>query len=184
MREKGIVHLLIPIILVIGLVAGLYLVQNTQIFKPKAFGGPISGPIVNVCRSNLTYFSVSDSCTSIQNGFRRAYFSCEGSTVQNEVAPDEGRAGGGYPVLPQEVCKPIHDWVKRAVDACASICPSPTPTVFIPSPTPNPNVNITNCSGLDGNLDGCNATPGCAYYLCSDRCMLRGTPNDIACNPR
>lgn len=39
LNQKGIAHLIILVILmvlVLGLVAGVYLVQNTQIFKPKA----------------------------------------------------------------------------------------------------------------------------------------------------
>lgn len=36
LSQRGIVHFLIPIILITGLIAGLYLVQKAQIFKPKA----------------------------------------------------------------------------------------------------------------------------------------------------
>ena len=36
MNEKGIVHIAILLILIAGLGAGLYLIQNTQIFKPRA----------------------------------------------------------------------------------------------------------------------------------------------------
>lgn len=125
MREKGVVHLLVPIILAVGLLVGLYLVQNTQIFKPKAYGGPISGS-VNICKSNLTYFSVSDSCDEVQNGFRSAYFSCQGRSERSKVAPDEGSSGGDGGPTP--VCKTINDWVKRAVDGCASICKNPSPS--------------------------------------------------------
>ena len=44
-NQKGITHILVLLILVTGLIAGLYLVQHPAIFKPKA-GGGISGPIV------------------------------------------------------------------------------------------------------------------------------------------
>ena len=40
--EKGAVQFIVLLILIGGLVAGLYLVQQTQIFKPKA---SVSGPI-------------------------------------------------------------------------------------------------------------------------------------------
>ena len=41
-NQKGVIsHLLLIIILVIGLIAGLYLVQHPQIFKPKASSNPI-----------------------------------------------------------------------------------------------------------------------------------------------
>jgi hypothetical protein len=36
LNEKGIVHLLLPIILIAGIVGGVLLVQRTQIFQPKA----------------------------------------------------------------------------------------------------------------------------------------------------
>lgn len=36
MRQKGIAHVLLLVILLIGIVAGVYLVQQRQIFKPKA----------------------------------------------------------------------------------------------------------------------------------------------------
>lgn len=35
-NERGIVHLIPLLILLIGIIAGVYLVQKTQIFKPKA----------------------------------------------------------------------------------------------------------------------------------------------------
>ncbi|MBI2018161.1 hypothetical protein HYS96_00465 [Candidatus Daviesbacteria bacterium] len=39
--QKGIVHLGLLILLLLGLVAGVYLVQHPQIFKPKAGGGKV-----------------------------------------------------------------------------------------------------------------------------------------------
>lgn len=42
MNQKGVIaHIILIIILAIGLVAGLYLVQHPQIFKPKASSNPI-----------------------------------------------------------------------------------------------------------------------------------------------
>ena len=36
LSQRGAVQFLVPLILIIGIVAGVYLVQHTQIFKPKA----------------------------------------------------------------------------------------------------------------------------------------------------
>jgi hypothetical protein len=38
------------------------------------------------------------------------------------------------------------------------------------------------CAVHDGDITACNADPSCAYYLCSDRCWLEGTPLEIGCN--
>lgn len=40
-NQRGIAQILILIILLAGIIAGVYLVQRTQIFKPKAYSGPI-----------------------------------------------------------------------------------------------------------------------------------------------
>lgn len=47
MNQKGVIaHILLIIILVAGLIAGVYLVQHPQIFRPKAGGGsPIIGAL-------------------------------------------------------------------------------------------------------------------------------------------
>lgn len=42
--QKGVAHILILFILVVGLLAGLYLSQKTQIFKPRAYS--LSAPIL------------------------------------------------------------------------------------------------------------------------------------------
>lgn len=39
--QKGVIQFIIPLILLAGIVVGVYLVQKTQIFKPKAGGGYI-----------------------------------------------------------------------------------------------------------------------------------------------
>lgn len=36
LNQRGAIQFLIPLILIIGIIAGVYLVQKTQIFKPKA----------------------------------------------------------------------------------------------------------------------------------------------------
>ncbi|MBI2017824.1 hypothetical protein HYS92_02130 [Candidatus Daviesbacteria bacterium] len=41
MNQKGLAHIILIIILVIGLIAVLYLVQHPQIFKPKASSNPV-----------------------------------------------------------------------------------------------------------------------------------------------
>lgn len=39
-EQKGVIaHIILIIVLAVGLVAGLYLVQHPQIFRPKAGGG-------------------------------------------------------------------------------------------------------------------------------------------------
>lgn len=40
LNQKGVVHILIVLILLAGIVSGVYLVQHTQIFKPKAYDAP------------------------------------------------------------------------------------------------------------------------------------------------
>lgn len=41
-REAGVIaHIILIIILAVGLIAGVYLVQHPQIFKPKASSNPI-----------------------------------------------------------------------------------------------------------------------------------------------
>ena len=47
MNQKGVIaHLILIIILAAGLIAGVYLVQHPQIFRPKAGGGsPIIGAL-------------------------------------------------------------------------------------------------------------------------------------------
>ncbi|MBI2020723.1 hypothetical protein HYS94_04935 [Candidatus Daviesbacteria bacterium] len=42
--QRGIIHLLVILILLAGIVAGVYLVQQTQIFKPRAVSPPLSVP--------------------------------------------------------------------------------------------------------------------------------------------
>ncbi len=59
MNQKGIAHILLIIILIIGIIAGVYLVQKTQIFKPKA-----ASDIVEWTQSQ----GDSDNCITSQNG--------------------------------------------------------------------------------------------------------------------
>lgn len=46
-NQKGVAHILVVVLLLVGVVVGLYLIRNPQIFKPRAAGisEPISGPI-------------------------------------------------------------------------------------------------------------------------------------------
>lgn len=42
MNQKGVIaHIILIIILAVGLIAGVYLVQHPQIFRPKASSNPI-----------------------------------------------------------------------------------------------------------------------------------------------
>lgn len=45
--ERGVVHLLVPLILLLGIVGGVYLVTAGPLkLFPKAVSHPISGPII------------------------------------------------------------------------------------------------------------------------------------------
>src|SRR3990167_9560975 len=44
LNQRGIVHLFIPLILLLGIIAGVYLIRNTTKLFPKAGGGG-SGPV-------------------------------------------------------------------------------------------------------------------------------------------
>ena len=50
----------------------------------------------------------------------------------------------------------------------------------IPQSTPS-NPGGGNCRSFDGNLPGCNAAGGCAYYSCSESCWTYGTDIQTAC---
>ena len=41
LNQRGIAHLFVLILLVVGIVGGLYLIKNPQILKSRAGGGPI-----------------------------------------------------------------------------------------------------------------------------------------------
>jgi V8-like Glu-specific endopeptidase len=43
------------------------------------------------------------------------------------------------------------------------------------------NGNASGCRAHDGDLKGCDAAGGCAYYLCSAQCWSAGTPQSTAC---
>ncbi len=67
MNQKGIAHILLIIILIIGIIAGVYLVQKTQIFKPKAASQmvewiPSQGSDTDNCVSSQT----STTCTKVK----------------------------------------------------------------------------------------------------------------------
>ncbi len=59
LNEAGLAHILLIIILIIGIIAGVYLVQKTQIFKPKA-----SADLVEWVQST----GASNNCVTSQNG--------------------------------------------------------------------------------------------------------------------
>jgi hypothetical protein len=44
-NEKGIAHLLVVGLLLVGIVVGLILIKSPQTFRPRAASNPVSGPI-------------------------------------------------------------------------------------------------------------------------------------------
>lgn len=82
LNQKGIAHIALIIILIIGIIAGVYLVQKTQIFKPKASSEmvewlPSQGSDADNCVSSQTtttcsrvkfkIFDPGDDTTGINN---------------------------------------------------------------------------------------------------------------------
>ncbi len=61
--------------------------------------------------------------------------------------------------------------------------PSPSPTPPAPPSPPPPPPPPVRCRAHDGNVGGCDAQSGCAYYACSSQCWPTGTPNATACPP-
>ncbi len=74
MNQKGIVHLILILILVAGLIAGLYLVQNTQIFKPKASNTWVNAFEIKDANGNVINCDASTSPPT-----------CETSTEEVEI---------------------------------------------------------------------------------------------------
>lgn len=56
-----------------------------------------------------------------------------------------------------------------------------TMLTVLPFPTRYTTPFKDRCRIHDGDVGGCDATPGCAYYFCSESCWTRGTSNAIAC---
>lgn len=51
LNQRGVIHLIPLLLILVGIVAGVYLVQHPQIFKPKAAGESfevLDGPCVRV----------------------------------------------------------------------------------------------------------------------------------------
>ena len=60
--QKGVVQIAFVLILLAGIVAGVYLVQHTQIFKPKAASVPIATPQTSITVvSQLSSYKVGDT---------------------------------------------------------------------------------------------------------------------------
>jgi len=120
-NQKGIIHILVLVILLAGLLAGVYLVQQTQIFKPRAqtISGPITTP-APICKSRISSFAVSNPCDEINNGFRVVTYSCQ---------IDSGKVN--TQVNKNEKCYSIADLSLIAEKACINLCFEPTI-----SPTP------------------------------------------------
>lgn len=121
-NQKGIAHVLVLVILVVGLVAGLYLVQHPQIFKPKAYekfgGGPISRPISSpiVCKEGLNSFAVESPCGD--DLFAGARFQCHDGQVFNLGSKEEGVSAEGVAEVTVEGCKTSEQWSAIAKNAC------------------------------------------------------------------
>ncbi|TSC85756.1 MAG: hypothetical protein G01um10147_1100 [Microgenomates group bacterium Gr01-1014_7] len=154
-REVGIAHIAVLVILGLGLVAGVYLVQHPQIFKPEAYerlgGGPISGPIV--CKQGINSFAVESECRlSIdeQPTFEGVSFQCHdwsefvsgnvgiGTTVNVGIGTSmnigivtSGNVGIGTTVVSGlSGCRTSPEWSNLAKEVCGtrSNCPVPSPT--------------------------------------------------------
>ncbi len=67
MNQKGIAHILLIIILIIGIIAGVYLVQRTQIFKPKAASQIVEWiPSQGLDSDNCVSSQTSTTCTKVK----------------------------------------------------------------------------------------------------------------------
>lgn len=147
-NQNGVAHILGLIILVLGLAAGLYLIQHPQVFKPRAGGGPISRPISGpiVCKEGVNSFAVESPCGD--DLFAGARFQCHdgqvfnlGSVVKSKDAedfrevnenipagggpPDEGNVGIGTTnvgigttVVNKGQCKTSEQWSAVAKKIC------------------------------------------------------------------
>lgn len=62
LNQKGVVHIFALVILVLGLVAGLYLVQHPQIFKPRAYEQNKASLEITQCKQGLNSFAVESPC--------------------------------------------------------------------------------------------------------------------------
>lgn len=151
--QKGIAQILVVLILLGGLLTGVYLVGETQIFKPRATSVLISAPIGPTCRSRISNFSVDEPCDAVQNGFLEAKFTCQ---AQIEF-PDLNTQGGG----PGRECRTIEDWVRIADQACNEICQLP-----VPSLEPFPPVCPAEFPRCDGELLEVPDPSGCPRYIC------------------
>ena len=201
--EAGIAQILVVLILILGLFGGLSLVQQTQVFKPRA-QGPVSAPIAPpfACNERIESFSISEPCDEVHNGFRTAQFTC---SIEINLDEDEvGKQGG------QRNCRSAEEWLGLAISSCSRLCPKPPlpspipqPPPFwppftsyctttneyypfwqeCPSPTPTPQPVPVSCGQFDGDIKGCDQIPGCAYYFCSNTCWPSGTSDEAACKP-
>lgn len=119
-NQKGVAHILVLVILVVGLVAGLYLVQHPQIFKPRAYdkfgGGPISRPISGpiVCKEGLNSFAVESPCGDDQ--FAGVTFQCHDGQVFNLGSKEKDSTEGAELLV--NGCKTSEEWSAIAKKAC------------------------------------------------------------------
>ncbi len=130
-NQSGFAQIIVAVLVIVGLIGGLYLVQHQTIFKPHAQEITISPPTPLpqpstglTCNSQLTDFSVSDSCSGTLNGFRSVHFACNGAEYDDSAVSINPNA-----------CRSLTDWVIHATSVCQNLCPhSPTPSPVASEP--------------------------------------------------
>lgn len=163
--QKGVVHIFVLVILVLGLVAGLYLVQHPQIFKPRAYDP--NSPVV--CKFGLNSFAVNSECS--ENRFAESIFQCHdgltisdgsigvGTTVTVSIPVSilfgnpgnvgigssmnigiitSGNVGIGTTVLNSGGCRTSLEWSELARNICQNRSSCQTPSTPTPTPPPLP----------------------------------------------
>lgn len=92
LNQGGVVHVLLIILLIIGIIAGVYLVQKTQIFAPKASVSNVEWVISSGDESN---------CVTVKDG--RVVTTCEKVKFKVNIGLDgsanvsTGSNGGNNP---------------------------------------------------------------------------------------
>lgn len=81
LNQKGVVQIFFILLLLAGIIAGVYLVQKTQIFKPKAYNTPVMEKLITIPRGLI------DTETS---GTSPQWFSLSSPTGSSKVEPTEG----------------------------------------------------------------------------------------------
>lgn len=111
-RETGIAQIIILLILLAGIVAGVYLVQRTQIFKPKAY---VSAPIS--CNVLLDTYSIRKEVCG-----QYTYDTCPGLDVRQPQCDDKGQAYYSCYASQNNTCTKVVYCPQEDY-----LCPSPSP---------------------------------------------------------